>query len=144
MKYIRTKDGRIIPFLDEDRETKLPKRDLRFYYIQPNNVITFICKKDILKQADTIEELCDGYIVELPMRHFHFYFEKTRNCFAFRNAMDEYNEWKDTKSDMSIEKKRAKELVYLWGVIWTKGANGQPVSKCVAKLNDDTGELELL
>lgn len=63
MKYIRMKNGEIIAFLDEDRETKLPNRDLRFYFIKPDKVIAFIGKDEIIKQADTIEELCDEFVL---------------------------------------------------------------------------------
>lgn len=117
-KYIRTKDG---IFENKPLEKSLGIRKIA--------------------EADTIEELCDGYIVELPMRHYHFYFEKTRNCFAFRNAVEEYNSWKKCNSDFNIE--GAKELVYLYGVIWVKGAKGQPIPKVVAKMNEE-GKLCLL
>lgn len=56
MKYIRTKDGRIIPYKKEyDGFTKTIGE--RFYYINQDDVITFVHKDMILKQADTIEEL---------------------------------------------------------------------------------------
>ena len=48
MKYIRTKDGRIISY-DENAN----KIDLPMILNYPNQII---------KQADTIEELCDGVI----------------------------------------------------------------------------------
>ena len=32
--------------------------------------------KDILKQAETIEELCDGYVVEHPINAFKFFYDK--------------------------------------------------------------------
>ena len=106
-KYIRTRDGRIIPLLDEDKETKLPKRDLRFYYIQPNNVIAFIDKNEIIKQADTIEELCDEFVV--------FKQDKKYICW-FDEQCDDFNVEYD--GDCKFFKKEDCDKVY--AAIWTE------------------------
>ena len=123
MKYIRTKDGRIIPFLVEDKETELPKRDLRFYYIQPNNVIAFIGRNEILKQADTIPELCDRVVVK------NFDEEEPRVC-----KLNNYN-WEEI-ANLLFNKWKVAEWVKF--AIWTdKGL----IYK--AKMNKQ-GEIELL
>jgi len=55
MRYIRTKYGRIFEVLEEDKQ---------FYYIDyPNEVGLALwgkLAKDVIKEADNIEELCDG------------------------------------------------------------------------------------
>ena len=56
MKYIRTKDG--IIDLTPYREDKEINGAIRFIS-KLNSGYMFIQKNDIIKQADTIEELCD-------------------------------------------------------------------------------------
>ena len=67
MKYIRTKDGRIIknakPRLvswreDVNDEWKIKETDL----LEGENGLCL--KEDIIKQADSIEELCDEFVCE--------------------------------------------------------------------------------
>ena len=73
MKYIRTKDN-IYEFnlLKKYYNVWLPKNG------EP------IEESDIIKQADTIEELCDGYIVEHPINAFKFFYEK-KEVLSFLN-----------------------------------------------------------
>lgn len=113
-KYIRTNDGRIIDTTKE-RETKLcnqrawcPKKGFVVY------------ENDIIKQADTIEELVDMWV-------------------AKRYVMDEPCHWvyisKDQmKKDISLSNK----AYTIYGSIWVD----DNLIK-VAKMNDK-GELELL
>lgn len=78
MKYIRTKDGIIdtetkyLNFVSKEeylKQVKENREGLIVSYIE-NNVWYCYCesdgcvewKDDILKQADTIEELCDGFV----------------------------------------------------------------------------------
>lgn len=127
IKYIRTKDERIIPFLDEDRETKLPERHLRFYYIQPNNAIAFIDKNEIIKQANTIEELCDMIVAIHEDNSKDFY----EISYPFANHI----------SDHYYDFKFGNEIEFdgnMYGCIWTdKGL------KYIAKMNKE-GKLELI
>ena len=107
MKYIRTKDGRIVEYQSDFYKTDIVcGKD------------GFIFKDDILKQADTIEELCDEFV------------------------------WIDTENNHNIKPKTGDGLWCLccdykngqniYGAIWTdKGLI------YVAKMNDK-GELELL
>jgi len=53
MKYIRTKDG---IFKDKPLEVKYTKNGRGGYSVE-------IKEKDIIKQADTIEELCDEFVI---------------------------------------------------------------------------------
>lgn len=59
MKYIRTKDGRFFKILSEDE---------KFLYLETYEDIGVRLwekgKDDIIKQADSIEDLCDGILVE--------------------------------------------------------------------------------
>lgn len=54
MNYIRTKDGEIFEVMSEPDENE--------WYEQKNEIIC-LPKKKILKQADTVEELCDEFVV---------------------------------------------------------------------------------
>ena len=104
MKYIRTKDG-IYQITDPNRKTNIT--------VCTNHGWVF--KEDIIKQADSIEELCDEFVY---IRHDkpHYPPKVVKDLGALRE-----NRWCD-----------------VFGAIWTgKGLI------YVAKLNDE-GELELL
>ena len=58
MKYIRTKDGRIIKITGVDYLNELP---IRFSHCDIDFVELFN-KEDVLKVADTIKELCDEFV----------------------------------------------------------------------------------
>ena len=111
MKYIRTKDGEL------DRFT--PKHE---YLLEQEE---YIKENKIIKIADTIEELCDEFVIEYPSGEFdtlnHDYSSRLK-CMG----MEQYNA----------------EINYGWcklyGAIWTEWG-----LKYVAKMNDK-GELELL
>ena len=105
MKYIRTKDGIF----------ETPKTMVSCDVKMPLNVIGYYIGEIILSQADTIEELCDVYVV----------IDKTTNY----HTVDKY------PYDIIIN---GKEDYEIYGAIWTnKGLI------YVAKINDK-GELELL
>ena len=55
MKYIRTKDGNIYEVIEE-KDTKIC-----IGWNWKENI--YVDKNEILKQADTIEELCDEFVV---------------------------------------------------------------------------------
>lgn len=57
-KYIRTKDGKIYQVYDKVFDYK---GDKRYQLINSRFEISL---SDVVKEADTIEELCDGYVVE--------------------------------------------------------------------------------
>lgn len=139
MKYIRTKDGRIVDlekFINEEKNTPYYK-DFIFEEITKDGVLKWTAvgteqnsmedqigrrchfsatlNNEVINQADTIEELCDEFVV------------------------DKFGE-KDIYKEMSIGliQKHIARNHKIYGAIWTyKGLI------YVAKMNDK-GELELL
>ena len=111
MKYIRTKDG-----IYEVEEWFKPLENDMVYI--PNEGLN-----KILKQADTIEELCDRFVIEYK----------------------QHNEQRILKTYIKVERNFLRDKMYklnhiqnLYGAVWTdKGLI------YVAKMNDK-GELELL
>lgn len=57
MKYIRTKDGSIWEYDEKENIAQRPN-----YQFKCNQVWVNFRKEDIVKQADTIEELCDEFV----------------------------------------------------------------------------------
>ena len=122
MKYIRTEDGiyeRMFPDTEHrisfDHKTTEPA-----YYTTKHD---WIAKKDVVKQADNIEELCDRFVIEYKQhnkqRILKTYIKVERNF--LRDKMYELNHIKN-----------------IYGAIWTdKGLI------YVAKMNEK-GELELI
>lgn len=110
MKYIRTKDGRIL-----ESEINDNRKSLGY------ELIPFI------KQTDTIEELCDGFIIGETLKIYNksnFNFEKK----IVNLGHKEYYKFENLKS--------------IYGVIMTF-ENSVPKIITVAKMNEK-GELELL
>ena len=112
MKYIRTKN-KILLVRNEDKS---------WYYVWDirKKAYIVVSKKHIINQADTIEELCDGYVVR-------------------RYVMDEPCHWfYITKEKMKADISLRNSAYTIFGAIWTdKGLI------YVAKMNEK-GELELL
>lgn len=118
-KYIRTKDEIIdIPYGNKDEKG--------YYTYDSDNFLApkkYIDKKDIIKVANTIEDLCDRYVL------------KDIDIIVLNDDKKEYrfegtNEWFNITS---LELERG-----IYGAIWTnKGLI------YVAKMNDK-GELELI
>ena len=121
MKYIRTKDGiySYEPTHNIDVDGFVVQHNLTGW----NKPLT---KEDIVKITDTIEELCDEFVVDHPLfanncKNLYHSFEKAKNGIKKRSgdAHDLFN-------------------FSIYGAIWTdKGLI------YVAKMNDK-GELELL
>lgn len=59
MKYIRTKDG----IYEIDETTILASLPPCYKVIKPTDKHYAISEKKVIKQADTIEELCDEFVV---------------------------------------------------------------------------------
>lgn len=108
MKYIRMKDGRIMFGTPNDNDLTGVVLDY-----QSDEIV----KIPIIAQADTIEELCDEFVIINPD-----IYEKPTLCYG------DYDEYKDELHKEDI----------LFGAIWTKKG-----LIYVAKLNKK-GELELL
>ena len=127
MKYIRTKDGKIFRArkknlidTDELEWEAIPKGCLEFFTLNYKN-------EEILKIADTIEELCDEFVIFDDRKPFneHYPFLNKNYPTGFILAQD------------MAKASKSKHLV-VYGAIWTdKGLI------YVAKMNEK-GELELL
>ena len=109
MKYIRTKDG-IYEIISDDYGCEIP------VYCDNDFGEKYIQEEDVIKFADTIEELCDEFVIILgngkriitKKHNFKYYFDRNY------------------------------KIIKIYGAIWTdKGLI------YVAKMNEK-GELELL
>ena len=125
MKYIRTEDGvynvSCSEIVDMNTGTVLDKQYQWSKYTHHGDTATVEvkqwCRKDIIAEADTIEELCNEFIIEYEDSHHIVY--------------DEF-EWAKDKALRSNKK------YIIYGAIWTdKGLI------YVAKMNKK-GELELI
>lgn len=128
MKYIRTKDE-----IWEIMEIK-SDYEKTYYHCKHNLIGKRFEEINIIKQADTIKELCDEFIlfdkdnlVYVPI-DIDFYSKE----YIFKYADGDYTEM--TKIADTDE---------IYAAIWTKGNKGEPILKSVAKLNDKK-ELELI
>lgn len=108
MKYIRTKDGRIGKVTHEDNKNYRAKFGRKY---------PLISKEDVIKVADTIEELCDRFVLITNRAHYGFG--------HFRNIK-------------RVVLGKEEKFIACYGAIWTDDG-----LKYVAKMNDK-GELELL
>lgn len=95
------------------------------YSIRPNEVETVVKE---LHQADTIEELCDEFVIDCKSNIKHKPFVYTLP----KDIKEYYNSLEMTKDDTIV-----------YGAIWVEGNEGESILKPVAKMNDD-GDLELL
>ena len=113
MKYIRIEDG-IYEIVDFDYECIIPSP-----IIKMNGRLTHCCDYKNCKQADTIVELCDEFVLVEKMREVTYHHKSS--------------EFADFKSIAMLN-----ERYTLYGAIWTdKGII------YVAKMNNK-GELELI
>ena len=116
MRYIRTKEGKIF-----ENHDNLQIINNALCYMQNGKV--WLILGEVLKQADTIEELCDEFLL-IDEKYKHDFFIDH----YYDEIIDIYND----------EKERVYRQRKLFGAIWTdKGLI------YVAKMNSK-GELELL
>ncbi len=114
MKYIRTSE-KIYDTNDLYISEKITEKP---YCVKGNGLCIY--KHSIVKEADTIEELCDQFVFVDD-----FYLHEHRVCHSFENAI-------------ALSKKHNVDIKTFRGAIWTdKGLI------YVAKMNEE-GELELL
>ena len=125
MKYIRTKDGRIIdteqgwtisPLYDGTEKTK--EYYQRHRYVQNGDCTTItqenFTSDDIIKQSDTIEELFDEfrgiwinyYESEKKDAHEEYHYDKEKNVF--------YDDFEELTPKATIEK-----FDIFYGSLWT-------------------------
>lgn len=152
MRYIRTKDGRIVDvqkFIEETKDTPY-YYDFKFDEIKnegdscalnwtavgskENTIKEQVGKRcqfgvtidsPFIAQADTIEELCDEIIIKR-------YDEPTPH----NSPIGKSKSWKAYQPIV-------KEVEAICGAIWTEGDKGEPILKSVAQMNEE-GDLELL
>ena len=126
MSFIRTKDG-IYEVVGFDNECIIPSKLVK---VKTNGRerITHCCDTDIIKQADTIEELCDEVVCEQTHTLMRPYFKKHDD----EGFPDEtYHEGIVN----AIRKGHFNAKNFDWfGAIWTTGDNGEPILKSVTKL----------
>ena len=116
MKYIRTKDGEIFDYE--------PTHDIDvdgFIVQHINGWNEPLMKEDIIKTADTIEELCDVII----------YTDKYGNHEIIYGSLEQ----KKTRIE-EIKKMGLRQSDAFYGAIWVFDSNGAPALKPVAKMNE--------
>lgn len=130
MKYIRTEDGRIIK-VDISKEEY--ERDYKDSNVSYEEWFGCLCLGlDIIKQADTIEELCDEFVL-----HYGDTIQ-TNIPIPWATYERRGDNWQKHKEKLLSELKKTQRKAIVYGAIWTdKGLI------YVAKINDK-GELELL
>ena len=129
MKYIRTIDGKIINTTSYDIKKEIIINDEHKCYIFMNNIPHNsiieheVMTKDIINQADTIEELCDEFVyVGLD----------------YPKVLDTYHDFGQIDVNQVLFNMTLHKDSCLYGAIWTdKGLI------YVAKMNEK-GELELI
>ncbi len=114
VKFIRTKIG-IYRYVDYDDECIIPMP-----IIICKGRLTHCAECDIIKKADTIEELCDQFVFV-----DNFYLHEHRICHSLENAI-------------ALSKKHNVDIGTFRGAIWTSEG-----LQYVAKMNKE-GKLELL
>lgn len=117
MKYIRTKDGRIIGF-------KLYNKDLDLV-VYLSQFANYQGEYAPIKQADTIEKLCDLFVLVNESSGLLPSFEKSYHDFS-------------PYLDVDIRRGEKPKHIEIYGAVCTKRG-----IIYVAKMNDN-GELELL
>lgn len=128
MKYIRTKDGKILS------KDKIICSAFREEYCSPNwnEDIEKYLQTKIIAETDTIEELCDEFVL-----HYGDTMQTSVPIpWATYERRDEH--WEENKQRLIAELNKPQRKAIVYGAIWTdKGLI------YVAKMNDK-GELELL
>ena len=96
MKYIRTKDyiydikANYIELEQDEKTSELVA------YFSPNEKIRLSCRMPIISQADTIEELCEIFVIDFgEIKHFCYNFRQINNYAEYKNVYGGIllNEW---------------------------------------------------
>ena len=128
MKYIRTKDG-IYEYVDYDNECIIPMPIIKY-----KGQLTHCDECDIIKQANTIERLCDEFVDTSELKTtntggwLYDEFDSKNKCLIYY-AEDERR---------TIPLNEFDDLSKIYGAIWCEWG-----LKYVAKINKN-GELELI
>ena len=125
MKYIRTKDGRIIDVSNVVLQDGLTVKDIKDIS-EETGLVACYEGVEIIKYADTIEELCDGY--EDYSQNIYSYYDITDYVFSLEDRLKReihFNKKHNIYYEIKLYIRTDKGLIY------------------VAKMNEK-GELELL
>lgn len=130
MKYIRTEEN--IYKLQHISETiyRIDGKDYSITTVYQLEGLGAVLAQEINQQkaAETIEELCDGFVM---------YDEQFADDESFTHIV--FASLEEAKKNMKYQTNKA----IIYGAIWTKGRHGEPILTSVAKMNEK-GELELL
>ena len=125
MKYIRTKNG-IYEVADVTKDLTAGKT--RYFCKTKNNSIMLVVDEtNVIKQANTIVELCDEVFLGHKKQDKYYQFPY---IWCFLMPIKVHQSYNEKKYDY-------------YGAIWVKGEFGEPILKSVARVNEK-GELELL
>ena len=118
MKYMRTESGIYEVFSSNSRSSK---------FLYPTKKGLKLCQRENwrCRFADSIEELCDAFIIIDEDKKKSVYLKEDSWTF---DMMQDLGMWSDRTC---------------YGAIWIYAGSGAPTLKSVAKMNDK-GELELL
>ena len=133
MKYIRTKNGKIYEIVENDGTWTTNQISKEILEKALNGNKYFKDDIQVIKQADTIEELCDEFDIIVPpgIYRYGIYHARYEGWGDFKRA------WRDFK-EKNGDDYRHYEILGAYGAIWTdKGLI------YVAKMNED-GKLCLL
>lgn len=123
MKYVRTNEG-----IYQIKDEKIYQDILKNMFYEATNY-EHIYLEEIVKESDKLEKLFDRYVLNGVDIIF---INKDKTKYRFENEDDW---WYDIRE---IELRNG-----IYGAIWTKGEDGEPILKSVAKMNTE-GELELV
>jgi len=129
MKYIRTKDGIIVDttkyknVVERTFNDKVVAIDLNHWGQDNDKYPTWIDVKDIIKQADTIEELCDEFYIDYGQERFPY---------STYRQYERYAGWGDLIRYLREIHFTGYDGVY--GYIWVILPNNAPILKPVAKM----------
>lgn len=141
MKYIRTKD-RIYKLMFPNKEHKMSfdHKTIEPAYYSANH--EWIAKKDVIKYADTIEELCDKYYGVEENGDIEKVFNWSKDAYPSKP-----HEWAVegfcTKEDITIDELKKRFPKGIFGAVAWFDNKGNLHIDIVARMNNEGG-LELL
>ena len=129
-KYFRTKDGRL--FKVHEYESRRLRVNIA-YWSKPMH-LSIMRKDEILKEADTVEELCDECFITDDDKN---------NIYGTKIHCSNFHYARNGDEDDSENAQKPYEKYTFYGFIWVILPNGAPRLEPVAKMNKE-GDWELL
>ena len=102
-----------------------------------NSTIPYEITIQFIKQADTIEKLCDEFVLNSNPIH------ASRTLIKIDFEKKIVYQWQSAKNVAEYTFEQFLRFHTIYGAIWVTGENNEPILKSVAKINEK-GELELL